>query len=166
MVGLGKLFILGFNLSFICVFNLSQICDQPCRWFLNLWFICVFFVIFLWFIWLGLGSNLCFFCDLFVFCLSVFSRGACGVSSRSARRSCVQLRCSLCEAPQKVRGGTDFWQIWDRFLTDFWQIWDRFLTDYSQIFHRLFTDAKPYQPAGDRFLTHVEDKLKTNLWQN
>ena len=63
----------------------------------------------------GAGFQSVFFCDLFVFCLSVFSRGACGVSSRSARRSCVQLRCSLCEAPQKVRGG----QIFDRFGTDF-----------------------------------------------
>ena len=64
----------------------------------------------------GAGFQSVFFCDLFVFCLSVFSRGACGVSSRSARRSCVQLRCSLCEAPQKVRGGG---QIFDRFGTDF-----------------------------------------------
>ena len=67
-------------------------------------FFCDFFVIYL----VGAGFQSVFFCDLFVFCLSVFSRGACGVSSRSARRSCVQLRCSLCEAPQKVRGGTDF----------------------------------------------------------
>ena len=58
---------------------------------------------------------------------------------------------------------TDLGQIFDRFLTDLGQICQRLLTDYSQIFHRLFTDAKPYQPAGDRFLTHVEDKLKTNL---
>ena len=35
----------------------------------------------------------------------------------------MQLRCSLCEAPQKVRGG-------DRFLTDLGQIFDRFGTDF------------------------------------
>ena len=162
MVGLGKLFILGFNLSFICVFNLSQICDQPCRWFLNLWFICVFFVIFLWFIWLGLGSNLCFFCDLFVFCLSVFSRGACGVSSRSARRSCVQLRCSLCEAPQKVRGGTDFWQIFDRFGTDFWQIFRRSARDCWQIIHRFFTDYSQMLNPTSRQVTDFWHMWKTN----
>ena len=48
----------------------------------------------------------------------------------------MQLRCSLCEAPQKVRGG----QIFDRFGTDFGQIWDRFFVDLPETVDRLFTD--------------------------
>ena len=56
----------------------------------------------------------------------------------------MQFRCSLCEAPQKVRGGdrflTDLGQIFDRFLTDLGQIFDRFFVDLPETVDRLFTD--------------------------
>ena len=52
----------------------------------------------------------------------------------------MQLRCSLCEAPQKVRGGdrflTDLGQIFDRFFVDLPETVDRLFTDFSQIIHR------------------------------
>ena len=53
----------------------------------------------------------------------------------------MQLRCSLCEAPQKVRGGGQIFdrflgQIFDRFCVDLPETVDRLFTDFSQIIHR------------------------------
>ena len=48
----------------------------------------------------------------------------------------MQLRCSLCEAPQKVGGGTNFCQIYQRLLTDYSQILhptSRQVTDFGHM---------------------------------
>ena len=66
----------------------------------------------------------------------------------------MQLRCSLCEAPQKVRGGDRF--LFDRFLTDLGQIFDRFLTDLGQIFDRFCVDLPE---TVDRLFTDFSQML-------